>query len=69
MCDGSCGKPECTRDNELKEMADMMYTLYGYAIARGYNLDAAFEAVHESNMTKEFTPTGKIQKGVNYVKN
>ena len=31
---------------QLKEMADVMYTLYGYAIARGWNLHKAFELVH-----------------------
>lgn len=52
--------------DELKEMADVMYTLYGYAVAQGYDLDGAFSLVHESNMTKERTETGKVQKGPSY---
>lgn len=53
---------------QLKEMADVMYTLYGYAIARGWNLHKAFGLVHESNMTKSQSPDGaKVPKGENYV--
>lgn len=55
------------RKHELKEMADVAYTLYGYAIAQGYDLDAAFLAVHESNLTKQRSPVGKVQKGPGYV--
>lgn len=52
---------------ELKEMADVLYTLYGYAAAQGYDLDEAVRLVHISNMTKERTPEGKIRKGLAYV--
>ena len=52
---------------QLKELADVLYTAYGYALARGWNLTEAFRLVHESNMTKEPTTAGKIQKGIAYV--
>lgn len=53
---------------QLKEMADVLYTLYGYAIARGWNLHRAFGLVHDSNMTKGTSPDGKkVPKGYSYV--
>ena len=52
---------------QLKELADVLYTAYGYALARGWNLREAFRLVHISNMTKEPATTGKIQKGDAYV--
>lgn len=51
----------------LKELADVLYTCYGLATAEGWNLVEAFRLVHESNMTKQKTASGKIQKGENYV--
>ena len=50
-----------------KELGDNLVTLYGVAIAAGIDLDSAFLAVHNSNMTKQRTPEGKIQKGDDYV--
>ena len=50
-----------------KEAADVLFTLVGYCLTMGIDLDKAFQLVCESNMTKEFTPEGKIQKGSNYV--
>lgn len=50
----------------IKEMTDCLYTLYGLAIANGWDLDGAFDATHRSNLTKEFTAMGKVQKGENY---
>lgn len=51
----------------LKEMADVLVTLHGYALARGWNLTEAFRLVCDSNMTKEPTTAGKIHKGADYV--
>ena len=51
----------------IKELADVLYTCYSYALARGWDLERAFQLVHESNMTKEPTTKGKVQKGENYV--
>lgn len=52
---------------QLKELADVVYVAYGYALARGWNLAEAFRLVHVSNMTKEPTKAGKIRKGAAYV--
>ena len=56
----------------LKELADVQYTLSGFAATFGLNLDAAYVRVHESNMSKfqpdgpTFSKDGKVQKGPNY---
>jgi len=39
---------------ELKEMADLIYVLYGYARVKGYNLDKAVERVHQNNMGRMY---------------
>ena len=58
---------DATNTAQLKELADVLYVAYGYALSRGWNLTRAFEAVHASNMTKEWTESGKVQKGAGYV--
>lgn len=57
----------------LKELADLRYVLEGTAVSLGLPIDAAFEAVHASNMSKRFPdgtfhsdPKGKVLKGPNY---
>jgi len=47
---------------ELKEMADLVYVLYGYAIARGYDLDKAFSLVHENNLSRMRQDDGTIKR-------
>ena len=47
-------------ENELKEMADLIYVLYGYARVKGYNLDKAVERVHQNNMGRMYQPDGTI---------
>ena len=54
-------------EHEAKELADLVFTLAGYALAVGIDLDVAFRLVCESNMTKERTLSGKVQKGADYV--
>ena len=54
------------RGHLAKELADVLFTAYGVAIAAGIDLDKAFELVAESNMTKERTPEGKVRKGESY---
>lgn len=55
-----------------KELADLAYVLYGTAVTRGIDLDAAVRAVHESNMSKLvdgrpiLREDGKVLKGPNY---
>lgn len=61
-------------DNQVKEFADLIYVLYGYADRFGIDLDEAVRRVHKSNMSKVDPITGKpnrredgkILKGPNY---
>ena len=48
--------------NELKELCDLIWVLYGYAIIKGYNLTGAFNEVAKSNMSKIDLVTGKVIK-------
>jgi predicted HAD superfamily Cof-like phosphohydrolase len=52
-----------------KEMADLLYVVYGTAVSLGIDLEPIFEAVHKSNMTKNGAAdgSGKILKGDSYV--
>ena len=59
----------------LKELADLVYVIYGYAATYGWNLDKTVRRVHRSNMSKLGLdgkplkgPDGKVQKGPNYKK-
>ena len=61
-----------TQENQLKELADLVFVCYQYAAARGWNLDVAMRRVFESNMSKlvDGKPLrradGKVLKGPNY---
>ena len=64
-----------TRNSEdcLKELADLVYVCYQYAANLGWDLDAAMDRVHQSNMSKlgeDGKPIrredGKVLKGPNY---
>ena len=53
----------------LKEMCDVIYVIKGTAVSFGMDLDAAYNLVHKSNMSKfPFTKddSGKVMKGKNY---
>ena len=59
--------------NTVKELADLLYVIYGYAVTFGIDLDAAFRRVHLSNMSKlgpdgkpVLRADGKVMKGPNY---
>ena len=60
------------RIHTLKELADLVFVCYQYAIARNWNLDTAMKRVFESNMSKfvDGKPLrredGKVLKGSNY---
>lgn len=54
----SAGKPE----NELKELADLIYVVYGYCRAKGYDLEGAVQAVHDNNMGRMFQDDGTIKR-------
>lgn len=62
-----------SKENLLKELADLVYVAYGYAATYGLDLDEAVRRVHTSNMSKlddEGKPIkredGKILKSNNY---
>ena len=66
-------------NNDLLEVADaltdILYVTYGAGHAFGVNLDACFEEVQNSNMSKLgldgkpiFNDQGKVMKGPNYFK-
>ena len=63
-------------ENDLKELADLVYVIYGYANAMGYDLDTAVRRVHQNNLgrcvqadgTVKRRLDGKIQKNKNYPK-
>ena len=52
--------PSASATGELKEMADLIYVLYGYARVKGYNLDKALERIHQNNMGRMYQPDGTI---------
>lgn len=47
-------------EDELKEMADLVYVIYGYANAKGYDLDEAIRRVHANNLGRCVQPDGSI---------
>lgn len=56
-----------------KEMADLLYVVYGTAVTMGIDLDAVFAEVHKSNMSKldddgkpMYNSYGKVVKSDNY---
>lgn len=64
---------QVNRANVIKEMADVMYVLYGFADRFNIDLDEAFSRVHESNMSKValdgkiyFRKDGKVMKPDHY---
>ena len=61
------------KEHCLKELADLVYVCYQYAANLGWDLDAALDRVHKSNMSKlgeDGNPIlrgdGKVLKGPNY---
>ena len=55
------GEPAGTQE-ELKEMADLLYVIYGYANARGWDIEEAFRRVHENNLGRMYQPDGTIKR-------
>lgn len=55
-----------------KELADLLYVVYGAAVTFGLPLDVVFNRVHASNMSKLvdgkplYRDDGKVLKGPNY---
>ena len=60
-------------ENELEELADLVYVCFQYAENMEWDLEEALDRVHKSNMSKlglDGTPIrradGKVLKGPNY---
>jgi predicted HAD superfamily Cof-like phosphohydrolase len=53
---------EYVPEDELKELADLIYVVYGYANARGWDLDEATKRVHNNNMGRCIQPDGTIKR-------
>lgn len=49
-------------ENDLKELADLVYVIYGYANAKGYRLDEAIKRVHENNLGRCLQPDGTVKR-------
>lgn len=45
---------------ELKELADTVYVIYGYAESKGFDLDEALRRVHSNNMARMYQDDGTI---------
>jgi len=48
--------------SEVKELADLVYVIYGYANARGWDLDEALYRVHSNNLGRMYQPDGSIKR-------
>jgi predicted HAD superfamily Cof-like phosphohydrolase len=60
-----------SRGEMLKELADVQYTISGFAASFGLDLEVAFQRVHESNLSKflggvEYNDDNKVMKGADY---
>lgn len=61
---------------ELKELADMVYVIFGYAKAKGWDLEEAVKRVHENNVGRckqsdgsvKYREDGKVIKNKDYPK-
>lgn len=49
-------------EDELKELADLVYVIFGYANAMGWDLDEAVRRVHENNVGRMYQPDGTIKR-------
>ena len=47
-------------EEDLKELADLVYVIYGYANACGFDLDEAIRRVHANNLGRCVQPDGSI---------
>lgn len=63
---------EMNKTKIAKELADLLYVVYGTAVSFGIPIDEVFDEVHRSNMSKlvDGKPVkredGKVLKGPNY---
>ena len=62
-------------ENQLNELADLVYVCFQYAASQDWDLDEAMRRVHTANMSKLgedgkpiYRGDGKVLKGPNYKK-
>lgn len=53
------------KENELKELADLLFVAYGYALSRGWDIQEAFKRVYENNLQRMFWDDGEIHRDSN----
>lgn len=51
-----------SKQAELKELADLVFVIYGYALSRGWNLDEALKRVYENNLGRMRQDDGSIKR-------
>lgn len=51
-----------TTESELKELADLVYVIYGYANAMGWDLEEALQRVHDNNVGRCIQPDGTVKR-------
>ena len=61
FCVDTFGVPNGLQKDELKELADLVYVIYGYARARGWDLDEAIRRVHRNNLDRCVQPDGSVK--------
>jgi len=49
-------------EDELKELSDLAYVIFGYANARGWDLMEALRRVHQNNLGRCYQPEGTIKR-------
>lgn len=47
---------------ELKELADVLYVIYGYALAKGWDITEALSRVHYNNLGRVIQEDGTIHR-------
>lgn len=50
---------------ELKELADLVFVIYGYALSRGWDLNEAFSRVYHNNLKRMVWDDGEIHRDDN----
>ena len=54
--------PNGHSEAELKELCDLVYVIYGYSLAKGWDLDEAVTRVHKNNMDRMKQDDGTIKR-------
>lgn len=57
---GWINPPKYRPQEELKELADLVYVIYGYADTMGWDLDIALNRVHKNNLERVIQEDGSV---------